>query len=254
MKFNGAKIGRLAAATGLVLALAASWAVAGQVSASRLLRSNPDAPLPAALQAQAARRGAHVFSSACASCHGPDGRGGAMSAGPNLADADWLYGAGAASEIEQTVAYGVRSQHPKGWNLAVMPAYGHPDPHAREKVPALTKAEIADVISFLESLRGFPQDAAAVRGKALFEGKGGCFDCHGGDARGDPAIGAPNLTDNTWLYGDGSRESVFASIYQGRHGVMPAFAGRLSAADLRAVSLYVRELSKPRPSAAKEPG
>jgi cytochrome c oxidase cbb3-type subunit 3 len=255
MALDGIRRWRLAAVAAVGLVLAATWAVADHVYAAGLLGRNPDAPLSASLQATTLRRGAHVFHARCESCHGQDGRGGAMSAGPSLADGDWLYGDGAVSQIEQTVAYGIRSEHPKGWNLAVMPAYGHPDPHGREKVPPLGKGEIDDVISFLETQRGLPADPlASGRGKVLFEGRAGCFDCHGADAHGDPAIGAPNLTDDVWLYGDGRRDGVFVSIFHGRHGVMPAFTGQLSAADLRAVSVYVHGLSKARRPLAKEPG
>jgi cbb3-type cytochrome c oxidase subunit III len=85
------------------------------------------------------------------------------------------------------------------------------------------------------------EDAAAARGAALYADKGLCYDCHSRDVQGDQAIGAPNLADGVWLYGDGSRESVFRSIAQGRAGVCPAFERRLSPAALRAVAVFVHD-------------
>src|SRR5690606_37248554 len=41
-----------------------------------------------------------------------------------------------------------------------------------------------------------------------------CVACHGLEAKGTPLIGAPNLTDNTWLYG-GKVADVINSITNG---------------------------------------
>lgn len=229
---------------GLLAILLALYVVAAQRDA-RLLRTAPDAPISdAGLKRAAVAAGRGVFATNCASCHGADGRGG--QGVPNLADHDWLYGSGAASEIEQTVAYGIRSHNPKGWNLAVMPAYGQIKPSPAYAIDPLSPGDIRDVIAFLDRSRGQPvsDDGAVQRGRAIYAGRGGCYDCHGGDARGDPAIGAPNLLDHVWLYGDGGDASVFRSIAQGHRGVMPGFLGRLSALKLRQVALYVRSLSE----------
>ena len=48
-----------------------------------------------------------------------------------------------------------------------------------------------------------------------------CSVCHGSDAKG--AFGFPNLTDKDWRWG-GEAETIKASIMNGRHGVMPAWA------------------------------
>jgi cytochrome c oxidase cbb3-type subunit 3 len=84
----------------------------------------------------------------------------------------------------------------------------------------------------------------------LFAGPGGCFDCHAPDGKGDPAIGAPNLTDGIALYGDGSRESLSMSITYGRHGVCPAWATRIRPAAIRELAVFVYSLSHPRGAAA----
>jgi cytochrome c oxidase cbb3-type subunit 3 len=77
----------------------------------------------------------------------------------------------------------------------------------------------------------------------LYAGDAGCYDCHALDAKGDAAIGAPNLTDTVTLYGDGSREALFMSIAQGRQGVCPAWIMTLSAAGIRETALYVHSIS-----------
>jgi cytochrome c oxidase cbb3-type subunit 3 len=243
------------------VSIALVWAAAGFLSSSRLeaqlVRSDPDAvPAQARLIRFAAARGAGVFKGQCAGCHGVEGKGNTARGVPDLTDADWLYGSGKVSDIEKVAYYGIRARSPRGWNLAVMPGFARPVPSASEQLAPLSPDEIASVTAFLQSREGRPEaPAAAEAGRGIFAGKGGCYDCHANDARGDPAIGAPNLVDKVWLYGDGGRQAIFDSIAYGRHGVCPARAGRLSALRLREVSLYVFALShrtgphpdKPRP-------
>jgi cytochrome c oxidase cbb3-type subunit 3 len=230
-------------------ALILAWGVAGLVAAARtearLVRSDPDAvPAQAPLMRFAVARGAGVFKARCASCHGAEGKGSPARGVPDLTDADWLYGSGKVSDIEKVAAYGIRAHNPRSWNLAVMPAFARPVPAAGEKLAPLRPDEIGAVTAYLQSRGGRATDpAAAEAGRAIFAGKGGCYDCHANDARGDPAIGAPNLVDKVWLYGDGSRRTIFDSIAYGRQGLCPAWAGRLSALRLREVSLYVFALS-----------
>jgi cytochrome c oxidase cbb3-type subunit 3 len=103
-------------------------------------------------------------------------------------------------------------------------------------------------------LEGRPSDPGArERGAKIFKGPAGCDDCHGTDAQGDAAIGAPNLTDNVWLYGDGSRKAIFRTIGYGLQGVCPAWFGKLSAASIRETSLFVYMLSHGFTRAAKRP-
>ena len=125
-----------------------------------------------------------------------------------------------------------------------MPAFGTPQPYAAYKMEPLAPGEIRDVAEYLVSLRGQNADtAAAKRGSSIYQNKGQCFDCHAIDARGDPSIGAPNLTDNIILYGDGGRKSLFESIARGRAGMCPAWESRLTSLELREVALYVYSLS-----------
>ena len=85
---------------------------------------------------------------------------------------------------------------------------------------ALGDAGVDDVVAYVQSLAGRPEPADKIAaGKARFAL---CAACHGADGRGNPQVGAPNLTDDIWLYG-GSPEAIRQSIVQGRHGKMPAW-------------------------------
>jgi cytochrome c oxidase cbb3-type subunit III len=213
---------------------------------SRLLRMDPDAiQSDFALTAFAHDRGQQLFEAHCAACHGLQGQGDSGRGIPALNDSDWLYGTGSPSDIEQIIKYGIRSYHPKAWNLAIMPAYATAEPSARDsKIPPLTPGNIRDLVEFLIHQQGRPADeTAAARGGELFTGAGGCYDCHAVDAKGDSAIGAPNLTDRVTLYGDGSRESLSMSISDGRHGVCPAWVSRISPAGIRELAVMVYSLS-----------
>lgn len=241
---------------GLVLGAAGlTWAVLGAQQDARLVRADADSlPARPALMHYAVDRGRGLFKSRCASCHGPNGQGRYTLGAANLTDKDWLYGDGQVSDIETVVLYGIRAPNGRTWKLADMPAFGTPRPYAREAaIKPLSPGDIRDVIQFLHSVAGKPADVvAATRGAGLFAGRGGCYDCHAGDARGDPAIGGPNLADDIWLYGDGADKWIFDSIAKGRAGVCPAWAERLSPVKIREVSLYVYSLShggaQPKPS------
>jgi cytochrome c oxidase cbb3-type subunit 3 len=56
------------------------------------------------------------------------------------------------------------------------------------------------------------------------------------------AMGAPNLTDKTWLYG-GSVATIMETIRLGRNNVMPAFADFLGEAKVHLLAAYVWGLS-----------
>jgi cytochrome c oxidase cbb3-type subunit 3 len=232
-----------------LLAGAAGLSDAMRVRA-RLVREDPDAiPAEARLMRFGVAVGAPLFAGHCASCHGAAGKGQSSWGVPDLTDTDWLYGEGKVSDIERVVRFGVRAHDPRTWKLASMPAYGRAVPSATEKVPPLRPNEIRDVTAYVLSLGGRPGDPDAVRrGAKIFGDTGGCYDCHTPDAKGDPAIGAPNLTDRIWLYGDGSAKAVARSIAYGRQGVCPAWTGRLSPLQQREVALYVYALSHRAPA------
>lgn len=230
-----------------VLLLAAGAGQAGYHHARRaqLLRADPDALAGSGgLARWALARGRRVFAHECAACHGAAGKGDQRFGVPDLTAGVSVYGSGSVSEIEQIVRYGIRSHHSRGWNLASMPAFGTPRPAADPVIRPLSPGQTGDLTQFVLGFTGRAGDAAGVaRGRALFAGAGGCYDCHGTDGSGDAAIGAPSLRGTVWIYGS-SPAAIRASIAYGRAGVSPAFAGRLDPADIRAVAFYAATLSK----------
>ncbi len=98
-----------------------------------------------------------------------------------------------------------------------------------------------------------PDTTAALRalGDSIFHGKaanGICFTCHLADGRGLKGV-APDLTDATWLHGDGSITSIMTTIEKGvpkpKESPVPMPAGggsKLSPTQLRAVATYVKSL------------
>lgn len=217
------------------------WAAQRSAIRARLMIANPDGiPGDPELGRYALSAGRRGFAAHCISCHGRHLEGDRQLGIPNLADGDWLYGTGRVSEIERIILYGIRSGHPKAWNLASMPAYATSNPYKAYKIEPLTPRDVNDVAAYLYAFRHQPPDPdAAARGAKVFSKAGQCFDCHGPDARGDPAIGAPDLTDAIWLYGDGSLPGITLSIAYGRAGVCPSWIGRLAPATIRAIAIYV---------------
>jgi cytochrome c oxidase cbb3-type subunit 3 len=211
-----------------------------------IMRADPETILSRPdLAATALADGKAGFAAHCAACHGADGKPDRLRDTPDLTDRDTLYSPGVAS-TEQIVLHGIRSSDPRGWNLAAMPAYATPRPYGREPIAPLSPAGIRDVTQFVLSLGGHATDTEAVgRGAVIFRGRGGCYDCHADDGAGDQAIGAPDLTDGVWLYGDGSPDSIARSIANGHAGICPAFGRMLTPFEARAIAVYVVSLSSP---------
>lgn len=172
--------------------------------------------------------GAASFQTNCGPCHGRGAQGGAGY--PNLNDDDWLWG-GKVEDIEQTLLYGIRSEHAKT-RASAMPKYGI------DKL--LTDAQINDATAYVQSISGAKPDAAAAgRGAVVFKEQ--CAACHGDDGKGKLDQGSPNLTDGIWLYGS-SPEAIATSIRTGRGGVMPAWTGRLDPVTIKSLAVYVHSL------------
>jgi len=86
----------------------------------------------------------------------------------------------------------------------------------------------------------------------VFADKGVCYDCHSADATGNIDYGAPSLRGPTWLYG-GDRAALTQSVRDGRHGLCPAWIGRLRPAQIRALAIFLSLASRaqpPRPQAS----
>jgi len=177
------------------------------------------------LQSYALAMGQSLFGDNCATCHGVGGGGG--KGYPNLRDDVWLWG-GKLEDIEHTITVGVRSTHPDTRN-SQMPSFG------RDAI--LKPNEINDLTEYVVHVSGRSADAAAVaRAEPLFQAN--CAICHGPLAKGDQTKGAPDLTDHDWLYGS-SREAIHDQIWNGRGGVMPSWANRLSPEAIKTLAVYV---------------
>jgi cytochrome c oxidase cbb3-type subunit 3 len=244
----------LAAAALLLLAVALWWRHEVALGTA-LVQAYPDAiPGNAQLEAWALARGRGAYAKHCSNCHGAAGQGDRERGVPDLRDGDWLYGSGRVLEIERVVLYGIRAANSKGWRLSVMPGYAQPEPDRQYRLEPLRPSEIDDVTEYLMKLQGRPYDEAiAGRGALVYRGqsRGLCWDCHAENARGNPAIGAPRLTDAIWLYGDGSRAAIRRSIAGGRAGTCPAWVDKLDAATIRALAVWVHHLSARAPATPK---
>lgn len=176
-----------------------------------------------------------LFARDCAGCHGRNMKGNTAIGAPDLTDNVWVYGEGSVFDIQNTILYGIRSGWSKGHDVTEMPAFGQRG--------SLTTGQIDDVVQYLLAINHRPHDTgAAVRGHAVFVGPASCNDCHSFDAKGNDYYGAPDLTVNTWMYG-GDVKSLWDSVYYGRHGVMPAWFGKLSLEQIRALAVYIHARS-----------
>lgn len=102
-------------------------------------------------------------------------------------------------------------------------------------------SEASDIAQYVRSLSGLAHDALrVVPGKRHFDTY--CVACHGADAKGNPAMGAPNLTDNVWLYGS-SEASIVETILNGRENIMPAQKNILTEEQIRLLAAWVWGLS-----------
>jgi cytochrome c oxidase cbb3-type subunit 3 len=186
------------------------------------IQSNPE------LLQFAMAEGKAAFGDNCAPCHGSGGQG--AHGYPNLNDDVWLWG-GKLSDIQHTITVGVRSTSPDTRQSA-MPSFG------RDGI--LKPEQIDDLTEFVVHLSKRPADAAAVkRATKLFADN--CAACHGANGQGDRSFGAPNLTDNDWLYGP-TRNDIHDRIWYGRGGVMPTWGGRLSPETIKSLAVYVHSL------------
>ncbi|AAO10966.1 cytochrome-c oxidase, cbb3-type subunit III [Vibrio vulnificus] len=176
-------------------------------------------PIPAiAGDDEALKVGQRLFLQNCSQCHGSDARG--QKGFPNLTDNAWLYG-GEPQAIVTTIMHG---------RIGQMPAWKD----------ALGEQGVEEVVSYVLSLSGRKVNAReAEAGKARFVV---CAACHGTDGKGNPAVGAPDLTDKDWLFGD-SRADITETVMNGRSGVMPAWKDILGEDKVQLVSAYVWSLS-----------
>ncbi|WP_315918613.1 cytochrome-c oxidase, cbb3-type subunit III [Mesorhizobium sp. SP-1A] len=171
--------------------------------------------------------GGAAFRVNCVQCHGSGAEG--SKGFPNLNDDDWLWG-GSPEQIYKTVTHGVRFNTDPDTHVSDMPAFSE----------ILEPQQITEVSAFVASLSGAVRDQAMVApGKQIFADN--CASCHGEDAKGNPELGAPNLTDGIWLYGKGE-DAIAAQVRQPKLGVMPAWGARLGDVKVKELAVFVHSL------------
>jgi cytochrome c oxidase cbb3-type subunit III len=177
-------------------------------------------PIPALVDdPDAIRIGQRLFLNHCATCHGSDAGGGPGF--PNLRNGDWAWG-GSPEAIKTSILEG---------RTGVMPAWGE----------ILGEEGTEQVAAHVLRLAGRDADPRlAEAGRPLYEAN--CAACHAAEGTGNPFLGAPNLTNNVWLYG-GSAGAIKYSIANGRTGVMPAHRDFLGEAKAHLLAAYVYSLS-----------
>ncbi|WP_114325903.1 cytochrome-c oxidase, cbb3-type subunit III [Candidatus Colwellia aromaticivorans] len=175
--------------------------------------------------AEVLKVGQRLFIQNCSQCHGSDARG--TTGFPNLTDKDWLYG-GTPEQIKESIMNGRKAVGMMAWGAAIGGEQG-----------------VKEVAAYVISLSGRSvNEDLATAGKAKF---GICAGCHGPDGQGSLAMGtpmgAPNLSDNIWLYG-GSQRAIEESIRNGRAGVMPPWKAILGEEKVHVISAYIYSLSQ----------
>lgn len=205
------------------------WSSTGQHTAEVKKAEETFAPIYAAFSGMEPQKlagdpaamaiGERLFMNYCAQCHGSDA-GGSKSF-PNLTDNDWMWG-GEPAAIKETITNG---------RMGVMPpmaaAVGNAD-------------DVNNLANYVLSLSGSPHDPVkATLGKSKFAA---CAACHGAEGKGNPIMGAPNLTDNVWLHGWGV-EAITKMINEGKTNVMPAQNALLTEQQIHVLASYVWGLS-----------
>jgi cytochrome c oxidase cbb3-type subunit 3 len=177
-------------------------------------------PVKVAADPAAREIGQRLFLNYCAQCHGSDAGG--SKGYPNLRDGDWLYG-GSPEMIKTTLLNG---------RNGAMPPMG---------AAVGGSEEVRDVAHYVLSLSGRTHDSLrAQRGQPKFAAA--CAACHGADGKGNQQIGAPNLTDDIWLYG-GTEAVISETIVKGRMNQMPAHKDFLDEGKIHLLTAYVLGLS-----------
>ena len=166
------------------------------------------------------KMGMRIYGNNCSQCHGLDARG--AYGFPNLVDSDWLWG-GSPDAIKHSIVNG---------RQAAMPAWK--DILGEDGID-----EAAEHVLSLNNRSADPEKAE--RGKQHFQSY--CSACHGVDGKGNPALGAPNLTNGIWLYG-GSEEQIELTLRNGRNGKMPAFGNTLGEDKIHIVTAYIYGASR----------
>ena len=174
----------------------------------------------------AVKLGRSIFGNTCATCHGSSARG--AIGYPDLTDDIWHWG-GTPERVLETVLDGREGVMPE-WGSALTGIGG--------------ENAVDYVVAYVRSLSQHDKPAASdylvAQGKKLFDTL--CVACHGPEGKGNSTMGAPDLTDEYWLYGN-SNQTLRETIAKGRHGSMPAHRMLLGETRARLAAAYVWSLS-----------
>ena len=157
-----------------------------------------------------------IFDQNCAACHGVNGEGQAFTF-PNLIDDAWQWG-NSEEEIEQSIRQG-RTAVMVGWHNV------------------LGDSGVEQVMDYVRSLS---TDTKHINSDGENFYKQLCVACHGPLGKGNTALGAPDLTDDIWLYGNSDLQ-LKKTIAVGRNGIMPAFDDRLGDAQIRLLIAWLMQ-------------
>lgn len=174
----------------------------------------------------AVKMGRAIYANNCATCHGSSAKG-AINGYPNLTDGVWKWG-GKPEEILSSIQKG-REGLMTPWGTVLT---GMGGPNAVDAVAAYVRT--------LSDPALLQNNFMASQGKTMYDGV--CVACHGKQGKGDTALGAPDLTDHDWLYGD-STAAIRESIQNGRHGIMPPHLELLGDTRSRVVGAYIWSIS-----------
>ena len=200
--------------------------------AAQIIETPPDQILTdAGLMERVRASGHQLYGDNCLACHGTDAGGGPGF--PSLTDTAWLWG-GDFESVMETLRVGINTDHPDT-HFGQMLAFGQNG--------ILSRDDIRVVADYVQSLSGtdHPPAARLEQGATIFAEN--CASCHAEDGAGDLAQGAPNLTDEFWIYG-GDDASIFQTVYGGRQGWMPSWEARLTETDRKILALYIRDLGR----------
>lgn len=173
--------------------------------------------------------GKSMFKVNCSQCHGSGAQG--APGYPNLNDDDWLWG-GDLEAIYTSIKHGIRDDSDDDSRTSDMPNFGTDE--------ILEKAAIKNIANHVLAISGQKHDAAKAKAGAP-EYEENCASCHGDKGKGDKELGAPNLTDAIWFYGN-SEADLIAQIAEPKHGVMPAWGKRLGDVSVKQLAVYIHSL------------
>lgn len=173
--------------------------------------------------------GSSMFKVYCSQCHGSGAQGGPGF--PNLNDDSWLWG-GTPEQILQTITHGVRDTASAETRESQMPAFG--------KDAILTAKQISQVTQHVLQMAALDHVAEeASAGAAIYTEN--CAACHGEVGQGKQDLGAPQLNDAIWFYGNSS-EQIANQVKVPKHGMMPSWQGRLGDSKVKQLAAYVLSL------------